>query len=77
MTGNREPDLVTATVRQWSSEEGWGVLDSPETPGGCWAHFSVVRSPGYRELAAGQVVRLAWEPAVQDGYDYRATTVVP
>lgn len=27
---------VTATVREWRDEEGWGVLDSPETPGGCF-----------------------------------------
>lgn len=26
--------MVTATVRDWNDEEGWGVLDSPETPGG-------------------------------------------
>ncbi|MGI8701473.1 MAG: hypothetical protein ACR2JU_09765 [Nocardioidaceae bacterium] len=24
-----------ATVRTWHDDEGWGVLDLPETPGGC------------------------------------------
>ncbi|MEU6374339.1 hypothetical protein [Streptomyces sp. NPDC046909] len=25
--------MVLATVREWRDEDGWGVLDSPETPG--------------------------------------------
>ena len=29
-------------VRLWNDEDGWGVIDSVRTPGGCWAHFSVV-----------------------------------
>lgn len=35
------------TVGSWSDAEGWGVIESPETPGGCWAHFSVVAVTGY------------------------------
>jgi CspA family cold shock protein len=23
-------------VRTWSDEEGWGVVDCPSTPGGCY-----------------------------------------
>jgi CspA family cold shock protein len=68
---------ATATVREWHAEEGWGVLDCPDTPGGCWAHFSHLEMPGYRSLNAGQVVRLGWEAPGQDGYGYRATRVVP
>ena len=64
---------VTGTVREWHEEEGWGVVDSPVTPGGCWTHFSAVYGPGYRTLSAGQLVELEWEAAAQqDGYDYRA-----
>jgi CspA family cold shock protein len=44
---------VAATVREWRAEDGWGVLDSVETPGGCWTHFSVVEMVGYRELQPG------------------------
>lgn len=66
-----------ATVRTWSSDEGWGVLDCADTPGGCWAHFSAVAVPGYRELSAGQGVELEWEVAEQDGYAHRATRVWP
>jgi cold shock protein len=39
-------------VREWHDEDGWGVLDSEATPGGCWAHFSAVLVDGYRSLRA-------------------------
>jgi CspA family cold shock protein len=68
---------VAATVREWRPEEGWGVLDSAETPGGCWAHFSAVDMTGYRELHPGQNVRLHWEKVEQDGYRFRAVQVLP
>ncbi|MEV4538252.1 cold shock domain-containing protein [Asanoa sp. NPDC049518] len=62
-------------VREWHSDEGWGVIDSASTPGGCWAHFSSVRMTGYRTLHPGQHVSFDFEPAEQDGYAYRAVTV--
>jgi CspA family cold shock protein len=68
--------MVTATVREWHEEEGWGVLDSP---GGCWGHFSNIEMDGYRTLSAGQEVDLEWEAPgfKQDGYPYRAVNIVP
>jgi cold shock CspA family protein len=30
------------TVRVWYRDEGWGVIDSPDTPGGCWAGFGQI-----------------------------------
>ncbi|MER5291114.1 cold shock domain-containing protein [Streptomyces pharetrae] len=71
--------MITATVREWHDEEGWGILDSPETPGGCWAHFSNLELDGFRTLSPGQQVDLAWEAPgfEQDGYAYRAVNVVP
>ena len=80
------PDMVSATVREWHEEFGWGVLDSPETPGGCWTHFSavattVLSSEGgltvseYKILSVGESVDLQWEEPGQDGYDFRAVTV--
>ncbi|MGY6020367.1 cold shock domain-containing protein [Streptomyces spinosirectus] len=71
--------MVIATVREWYDEEGWGVLDSPETPGGCFGHFAHVQMPGFRTLSAGQQVDLIWEAPgfQQDGYDYRALSIVP
>jgi CspA family cold shock protein len=35
-------------VREWHGKEGWGVLDAPEVPGGCWAHYSMIDMGGYR-----------------------------
>ncbi|WP_405870694.1 cold-shock protein [Streptomyces sp. NBC_00005] len=69
--------MTRATVREWHEEKDWGVLDSGETPGGCWAHFSAVEMPGFRTLAVGQDVAVEWEAAEQDGYRYRAVRVVP
>jgi CspA family cold shock protein len=65
------------TVRVWHAEDGWGVVDSPETPGGCWVHFSQVAVDGYRALTVGQAVVLEWESPGQDGYPYRALRAWP
>lgn len=77
--------VVTATVREWHDDLGWGVLDSPETPGGCWAHFSVIeptrrQGPGmrisaYKTLTVGEQVELTWESPGQDGFAHRAVSV--
>jgi CspA family cold shock protein len=59
-------------VRHWDADEGWGVLDAPETPGGCWAHYSA----GESDLQPGQAVLFDFEEVVdQDGYRFRAVRV--
>lgn len=75
----RLPSMVTATVREWDDEQGWGVLDSPETPGGCFGHYADIQATGFRTLSAGQQVDLTWEAPgfKQDRYDYRAVIIVP
>lgn len=78
--------VVDAVVREWHEHLGWGVLDSNETPGGCWTHFSSVRTPvvcrddrrevaAIKVLAPGQLVELDWEAARQDGFEFRAIAV--
>lgn len=42
-----EPVSSIGTVRVWHGEEGWGVIDSADTPGGCWTHFGHVAVPGH------------------------------
>jgi CspA family cold shock protein len=80
--------VVRATVREWHDELGWGVLDSPETPGGCWVHFSMIvtpivsASPGrvlseFKTLSPGQVVDLDWETPGQEGFDFMGSSVQP
>jgi CspA family cold shock protein len=68
---------TTGRVRVWHADEGWGVIDSAATPGGCWAHFSTVLVPGHRALRVDQRVTLEFEPARQDGYAFRALEVWP
>ncbi len=67
--------MAAGSVREWHDEEGWGVLDSPETPGGCWAHFSSLSMHGYRKAAPGQRVTFTHQRSPQDGYDYLALDV--
>jgi CspA family cold shock protein len=62
-------------VREWHDDEGWGVLDSDVTPGGCWAHFSNLDMDGFRSAEPGQVVDFAYEAGWQDGFDFRASDV--
>jgi CspA family cold shock protein len=64
-------------VREWHDDDGWGVVDSAATPGGCWAHYSSVHVAGYRRLAAGDEVAFSFEQADQDGYSYRTVEVWP
>lgn len=73
---NTDPvTTTTGTVRLWNDDEGWGVLDSEATPGGCWAHFGSILADGFRSLRPGQAVSFAFHHGPQDGYDYAADAV--
>jgi CspA family cold shock protein len=78
--------MVAAVVREWDDALGSGVIDSAETPGGCWAHYSaiegrLIRREGgtevfeYKTVAVGESVELEWETPGQGGFDYRAVVV--
>ena len=69
--------VTLGRVEYWSDEEGWGVIASPGTPGGCWVHFSTAAEGGYRNLEEGQVLELEFEEILQDGYRYRAVRISP
>lgn len=64
-------------VRVWYDEEGWGVLDSESTPGGCWVHYSSLLVAGYKRLTAQLDVTFVFEAGEQDGYRFRAVAVWP
>ncbi|WP_082574488.1 MULTISPECIES: cold-shock protein [unclassified Nocardioides] len=64
-------------IREWSSEEGWGVIDSDATPGGCWVHFSAVRVAGFRTFTAGSAVEFTYVAAPQTPFDFRAEAAWP
>ncbi len=69
------PEWIAGRVRQWRADEGWGVIDSEATPGGCWCHFSVIQADGYRELRDGEAVDFSFEKVEQDGWPFRAIAV--
>lgn len=64
-------------VRVWHGDQGWGVVDSEATPGGCWVHFSSVLLAGYRALEPGRAVTFSFEVVEQDAYSFRAVEVWP
>ena len=70
-------EAMAGVVRWFSADEGWGVIDAPGAPGGCFVHFSVIDMPGCRQLRAGQRVRFTCERPGQDGCAYRALGVWP
>jgi CspA family cold shock protein len=63
------------SVRTFDSQEGWGVIDAPDVPGGCWVHFSAIAMEGFRHLLPGQRVWFRAEAASQDGFAFRAVKV--
>lgn len=73
--GRDSAAVDTGVVREFHPDEGWGVIDAPNVPGGCWVHFSAVAMDGYRQLLPGQRVAFRAEQADQDGFAFRATEV--
>ena len=71
--------MVAGVIRWFDADEGWGVIDAPEVPGGCFVHFANIEMPGYRQLRAGQHVRFTFERPgfLQDGCPYRVLAVWP
>ena len=63
------------TVRTFDADLGWGAIDGPDVPGGCWVHFSAIAVDGFRTLTRGQQVSFRAERARQDGFAYRAVKV--
>ncbi|GAC68203.1 hypothetical protein [Gordonia soli] len=88
----RTPAGFTSGVVRFQSDEGWGVIDSEVTPGGCWFFYAQLWAgllptlrPGQsmtisgvrRTAIAGEGVDFTWEHADQDGYAFRAIDVRP
>ena len=71
--------VVAGVIKWFDADEGWGVIDAPEVPGGCFVHFAQIRVDGFRQLYAGQQVRFTFEQPgfLQDGCPFRALAVWP
>jgi CspA family cold shock protein len=70
--------VARAVVRRWHEEEGWGIADAPEAPGGIFIHFSFIEDEGYRSLSEGEVVELTLEgplPREHDGCQWEGRAV--
>lgn len=70
-------NISTGRVSVWHKEEGWGVIASGDTPGGTFAHFSVIDEPAHQFhfLNVGEQVEFEWEAGLQDEFNFRATRV--
>jgi cold shock CspA family protein len=67
---------ASGTVRVWMTDEGWGVIDSPDLPGGCWFDAGVIEGADAHEiLRAGQPVEVEWTAPGPDGHACRAVRV--
>ena len=64
-------------VREWDENQGFGVIESEDTPGGCWVWHASIVMDGLHVLTAGERVSFTYEAAAQDGYNYRAVLVWP
>lgn len=69
--------VARGRVKFFNAEKGWGGIESEETPGDVWVHFSMIeRGEGdYKSLEQGQEVEFAYERANQDSWRYRALWV--
>ncbi len=64
--------MTLGRVKEWSDDEGWGVLVSPEIEGTVFAHHIHIRGQGdgYRSFTAGEQVEFEYNDHGQDGCDY-------
>jgi cold shock protein len=70
---------VIATVREWSDEEGWGILSADEVPGDIFADFSNIQMDGYKSLKLGEHVEIevVGPVVLVEGCRYAASVVRP
>lgn len=64
-------------IASWHADEGWGAIDSPATPGGCWVHCSALDPRLGVDPTAGTPVIFDFRPANQEPYAYAALRAWP
>ena len=62
-------------VSAYNADEGWGVIDADDFPGGCWVHFSVIDMIGYKVLHVGQRVIFTVGKGTIEDYNFVADHV--
>jgi cold shock CspA family protein len=69
-------ELSAGRVLNWNSEDGHGVLTSPDVAGQILAHYAMIRDQtGWRGLTVGQQVWFSWEQVRQDDCPNRAIDI--
>jgi cold shock protein len=63
-------------VRTWSEDDGWGVVESAQTPGDVFVHFSAIEMDGYHFLTPGQKVAFTAQPMDIEGCSWQAESVI-
>jgi cold shock CspA family protein len=67
---------LRGTVGEWSEDDGWGVLVSPDLPGKVFAHWMHIRGQGsFGTLTTGDAVEFEANDHGQDGCEYKALWV--
>ena len=68
---------MRGTVKEWSDDDGWGVIVSPDLSGQVFAHHIHIRGQGdgFRTLSAGDPVEFEANDRGQDGCEYKALWV--
>ena len=51
--------MSVGIIVEWRDEEGWGVIESPETPGGCWAVYSDLWADEWPTPAPGEALLIS------------------
>jgi len=77
--------VVRGTVRSFTDEEGWGIIDTPEVPEGVFVFFGDIDMAGYKALTAGRPVDFELEGPlpepleIEEGlfFRFRAKSVRP
>jgi CspA family cold shock protein len=68
-----EVRVARGTVKSWSNDVGWGVLESPEVPGEIFCHFMKIQGQdGFRTLTPGASVIFECRTPGQDGFEFAA-----
>lgn len=69
--------LAQGVVRVWHEADGWGVIVSPATPGGCLVLESALDMHALDTLRVGQRVVFTWEATDHAEFTHRAVRVRP
>lgn len=78
--GNDGEMGTRGTVRSWDRQSRSGVIDSPQTPGGCWLPSTAIERKDAFELSVGDLIDFEWKQSAAEApkdMRYQATQAWP